>query len=324
MSRPQIERILTLDRLIRDRQYPNADSMAAHFETSRRVVFNDRKFLVERLGAPLEFDRARRGWFYSEPSWVLPATMVTQGELLAFFLSIEVARRNLGGALEETLARAVQKIARTLPSEVEVEFSSLHAHLSFTSPTWAGADEKTLLALHQAIQGRRCVEIDYHTFSTGKRSTRVVHPHHLHNARGDWYLIAFDSSRQEMRTFHVGRIARHQVLERRFTRDLSFDAGEWHRQSFVTELSETSEDVVVRFDEYQARYIRERRWHETQSLEELPDGGLILRFRSSGLNEVRRWVMQYGAHAQVLAPLSLRQDVREEIEKMRKTYEEES
>lgn len=323
MSRPQIERILLLDRLIRDRQYPSADSMAAHFEISRRVVFNDRKFLVERLGAPLEFDRARRGWYYSEPSWVLPATMVTQGELLAFFLSVEVARRNLGGALEETLARAVQKIARTLPSEVEVEFSSLHAHLSFTSPSWAGTDEGTLLALHHAIQGRRCVEISYHTFSTGQHSTRVVQPYHLHNSRGDWYLIAFDSSRQAMRTFHIGRIERFQVLEGYFTRDESFNAGDWHRQSFVTELSDVSEDIAIRFDTYQARYIRERHWHETQSLEELEEGGLILRFRSSGLGEVRRWVMQYGAHAQVLAPPSLRRDVRAEIEKMRQTYEEE-
>ena len=42
--------------------------------------------------------------------------------------------------------------------------------------------------------------------------------------------------------------------------------------------------------------------HETQEpLEELPDGGVILRFRAGGLGEVKRWVMQWGAHAKVLA-----------------------
>jgi predicted DNA-binding transcriptional regulator YafY len=42
--------------------------------------------------------------------------------------------------------------------------------------------------------------------------------------------------------------------------------------------------------------------------------------QTSGLGEVRRWVMQYGGHAEVLAPAALRQAVIEEVRRMAEVY----
>ena len=69
---------------------------------------------------------------------------------------------------------------------------------------------------------------------------------------------------------------------------------------------------MIWFDNYQARYIRARQWHPTQTIDEHDDGTLTLRFRSGALAEVRRWVMSYGSHAEVLAPAELRAEVNEE------------
>lgn len=93
-------------------------------------------------------------------------------------------------------------------------------------------------------------------------------------------------------------------------------------QAFIAERGEEPLGVAIKFDSYQARYIRERRWHPTQEIEELPDGGLILRFCVGGLDEVKRWVMGYGSHAEVLAPESLRQAVKEELKQMATLYKE--
>ena len=69
------------------------------------------------------------------------------------------------------------------------------------------------------------------------------------------------------------------------------------------------------------RWIRERQWHPSQQIEELPSGGLILRLRVGGVDEVKRWIMGYGYHAEVLQPESLRAQFKDEAEKMRKIYE---
>ena len=106
-QRQQLERIFEIDRRIKAGEYPNADRLAGSLEVSRRVIFKDREFMVNRLGAPIEYDRERGGWYYTNKIWTLPNIMVSEGELLAFFLSVEVARRYIGTALEESLRSAV-------------------------------------------------------------------------------------------------------------------------------------------------------------------------------------------------------------------------
>jgi predicted DNA-binding transcriptional regulator YafY len=172
-----------------------------------------------------------------------------------------------------------------------------------------------LTELHRAVQGQLQVRMRYYTASRDDWSERTVNPHHLYNMRGDWYLFAYDQMRAEMRNFHLGRVEWWQVLAEGFERVPNFSPGEWMRSAFQTERGGEPQDVEIRFDAYQARWIRERRWHETQEdpLEELSDGGVILRFRTGGLDEVRRWVMQYGHHAEVLRPESLRQEVAGEL-----------
>ena len=58
-QRQQLERIMEIDRRIRQGEYPHADRMAELLEVSRRVIYNDRSFMIYRLGAPIEFDRKR-------------------------------------------------------------------------------------------------------------------------------------------------------------------------------------------------------------------------------------------------------------------------
>jgi predicted DNA-binding transcriptional regulator YafY len=61
--------------------------------------------------------------------------------------------------------------------------------------------------------------------------------------------------------------------------------------------------------------------HPTERREEMADGGLRIRLRVTALDGVKRFVMQYGAHARVIAPEELRHSVREEVAKMRALYE---
>ncbi|WP_231968021.1 helix-turn-helix transcriptional regulator [Thermanaeromonas toyohensis] len=319
-SRQQLERILEIDRQIRALKYPNARSLAQELEVSERTIYQDRQFLVDRLGAPLAYDRKRGGWYYTDPNWALPSVLVTEGELLAFFLSVEIAKRYLGTAFEAPLRSAVEKITAGLKGQVEVSLKELQECYIFAPPSVVSVKEELLLDLYRAIQQCRQVKIRYFTASRGCWQVRVVEPYHLYNLRGDWYLIAFDHLRGEMRIFHAGRIDQWEVLSKVFTRDPQFSVEEWMAQAFVAERGEEPVEVVIKFDPYQARYIRERRWHSTQEIEELPGGGLLLCFFTGGLDEVKRWVMGYGSHAEVLAPTSLRQAVEEEIERMMQLY----
>ncbi len=57
-----------------------------------------------------------------------------------------------------------------------------------------------------------------------------------------------------------------------------------------------------------ARYVRERTFHPTQQLHDLPDGGVELRFKAAGL-ELPRFVLEWGPRVEVIEPAWLREDV---------------
>ena len=323
-QRQQLERIFEIDRQIRAGLHPTADSLAQELEVSRRVIFNDRQFLRDRLGAPLAFDRQGGGWSYTESTWVLPTALVTEGELLALFLSIEVAQRYMGTVFEEPLKATVAKFARSAQGQVSIDLDALRARYTFAQPASVAANEETLLGLDQAITQRRAVHMRYYTASRGQSGERIVHPHHLHNVEGDWHLFAFDRKSRKIKTFHVGRIETWRLMDEIFLREPNFHARELIRSVFQSEEAPQPVQVVVKFDAYQARYIRERQWHETQRIEEQPDGALLLCFQAGGLGEVKRWVMRYGSHAEVLEPKALRWEVAEDVRRMVELYQAES
>lgn len=319
-QRQQLERIMEIDRRIRDGEYPNPNQLARDLEVSRRVIFVDRDFMINRLGAPIEYDRVRGGWFYADETWVLPGIIVTQGELLAFFLSVEVAKRYLGTGLEETLRTAVEKLSKNVKGSITVDLDTLRSHYSFSAPTLLAANERALLDLHHAIAGSNKVWMRYYTASRDEHTERTIHPYHLTNIRGDWYLIAYDEFREEIRNFAINRIEKWDVKSNTFKRDPGFSIANYMASGFQAEHGGDVAEVVIQFAPQAARYVREKRWHDSQVIEEKGDGGIILKFQTSGLGEVKRWVLQYGGGAEVLEPANLRIELHNEINSMLANY----
>lgn len=321
-QRQQLERIMEIDRSIRAGEYPNADRLAEFLEVSRRVIFNDREFMINRLGAPMEFDRAKGGWYYTDQTWVLPGMIVTEGELMAFFLSVEISKRFLGSNLESSLRSAVEKISKGVKGPVSVDMDTLRSHYTFSEPSFNGIEESTLLDLHNAIIHRQNVWIRYYAATNREVTERTIEPYQLHSVRGDWYLIAYDLLRNDFRNFRVERMQKCKILPEKFIRDKEAQANERMKNSFLADRDGEVQKVSIWFSPEQAYYIRERKWHPSQQIQENEDGSILLHLESAGMAALKRWVLQYASHALVLSPQSLREDIIEEIKKMQHRYAE--
>jgi predicted DNA-binding transcriptional regulator YafY len=84
--------------------------------------------------------------------------------------------------------------------------------------------------------------------------------------------------------------------------------------------------VEVEFDPQQARYARERTFHLTQQRQELPDGGLRLTVETTeaALEQVARWLMQYGPQARALRPPALCAMLRKQLRRAAALYDQEA
>lgn len=66
-----VERIIWLHKRIKDGYYPNAMRLSERFGISHRQAQRDCDYLKRKLEAPIAFDRAKQGYYYTE-SFSLP------------------------------------------------------------------------------------------------------------------------------------------------------------------------------------------------------------------------------------------------------------
>ncbi|MBC7345024.1 MAG: WYL domain-containing protein, partial [Clostridia bacterium] len=151
-------------------------------------------------------------------------------------------------------------------------------------------------------------------------SERYLDPYHVRYHQGAWYLIAYCHTRAEVRIFALDRIRELKVMEERFEPVNDFSLEEYLGLSMGIERGYGVWEVAIKFTPFQARWIRERKWHASQEMEELDDGSLILKLKVAGLNEVKRWVLSFGKEAEVLAPPELREEIAAELAAMVALY----
>ena len=82
--------------------------------------------------------------------------------------------------------------------------------------------------------------------------------------------------------------------------------------------------VHVRFTPYQARWIKEEKWHNSQILIERADGSLDVRFQATGLPDITRRILSYGGECEVISPPVLRDKVTSEARRMTLLYQDEA
>ena len=305
-----------LDAQIRAQRYPNAERMAAELGISRRQAFADCAHLRREMEAPVASDAEKGGWYYTEPDYVaLPLLYLSEEEAVALRRALAVSAAHLSPTETEPLHRLTERLAVHTPALRTTGRESVGGASPHPAPS-AVASPQLLSDVDRAVHRRYRLRLLYWGQHRGAETDRVVRPYHLHlDDGGDRYLIAHCEWRNELRTFLLGRVREWTVLEPdyAFARPGDFDGPTLIRQGFHLQHGGGElEEVQIRFSPRQARWIRERVYHPTQAIDELPDGGLVLSLRVTGLEEVRRWVLGYGREAEVLTPLSLREAVHAE------------
>ncbi len=319
-----LERVFWIDLQIRANRHPNNTTIAAHFEITTKTAQRTIEFMRDRMRLPIEYFAADRGYRYTEPVYGLPAIELTEGDLIAILLAEKLSRQYRGTAIGHHVEQAFGKVLSAMTNTLSLDLGALSEAHSFEAAATTELDPDLFSRLGRAAIERRRIEMTYFTAGRGELTQRKADPLHLRNSLGDWYLVAWDHLRNAPRDFLVSRIRELIVTEEHFEWPAGFELNEYLNQGFGMIRGREPINVEIIFDEYQSRWMRERtKFHPTEAREELPDGRLRVRMQVTALDGVKRFVMQYGAHATVVEPKELRDSIREEIEAMNQLYREE-
>lgn len=297
--------------------YPNCSTLARHLEVCSKTVQRDLEFMRDRLNLPLEYDAMHKGYRYTEDVESFPTLRITEGELFALMVAEKALQQYRGTPFEARLVGALRKLEQALPDAVSLNLSQWEQAVTFRTTAEPLVNVPPILeALTRAAQKRERLRIRYRKPGSRDAEEREVDPYQLANVDGDWYLFAFDHLRKAIRRFVPARITTVESVGETFERPAKFELEKLLRDSFGVHSREGEFKVVLRFDEKVADYLREKKWHNSQRLVELPGGGVEMHLELGSLQEVQRWVLGWGGAVRVIAPPELADAVRRSAEQI--------
>ncbi|MEO6246372.1 MAG: WYL domain-containing transcriptional regulator [Opitutaceae bacterium] len=319
-SRPPLERMLRIHEELRRGAFTNCSKLATKLEVSRKTIARDIAFMRDRLELPIEFDAPINAYRYTQPVSAFPTVQVSEGELLALLVARKALEQYRGTPFHRQLEASFDKLTGGLKDRITFKPADELQSVSFKNSGLGKADLEIFNALSAAVLRQHEAEFDYRKPGEKKAERRRVQPYHLAHRENLWYLVAFDSERGALRTFALPRISKPEVKKTTFTRPADFSPEKFFATALGVLGGERDYRVVVRFSAAVADRVREREWHESQEMAALSDGGLDLTLRLGALPEIERWVLTWGADAEVLEPKELRNRVKATVALLVKKY----
>jgi len=304
--------------LIASRRGKSVPELAEMVECHTRTVYRDLEAL-QFAGFPVttERDGHRMVWSLLDgPHHTLPIPL-SLPELLALYFGRRLAGGLKGTVFHDALESLFEKIKALLPGEMIQQLERAQEGLAVgTTPVKPHAAYRGMIDIvNRAISQRRRLDMTYRAMRDRAETSRRVAPYRLLFFDGAFYLIGYCGLRQDIRVFALDRIRRLNLTDEPFDLPVDMILDDFLKSSFGVFLGPPTK-VRVRFAAEIAGYIAEKTWHASQKLRPQKDGSMIFEAEVAGTEEIKRWILTWGARAMVLAPESLRDELRREAEAM--------
>lgn len=304
-----------IQHLARSRAGIGLDELADELGCVRRTVYRDLDALMY-AGFPLVSEKRDAKVYYRFlDSFKLGDVPFTADEVMALAFSEDLLRTLEGTVFHDSIRSALAKIRSGLGDELSGYLDGLaEVFRVLPGPHKRYADcRDTIHTLNDAVLARRTVSMRYRTGRTGEEADRGLDPYRVWYRSGGLYVIGHDHRSGEIRTFAVDRILSIEPTDARFEVPESFDFDAYTASSFGV-IAEPASKVRIAFTPAWAPHVRERSWHASQQLTDCADGGVELTLEVGATVDLASWILSFGAGAEVLEPITLREQVEAEHE----------
>jgi len=288
--------------------------LAEECDVDRRTIYRDIDFLCEQ-GIPIW---QKDGRFGINRTRYLSTVHLSFHEAIALMLAGLLLSRTIDER-NPHVTTALRKLAVTLPQPVMP-----HLKRAADRVQTHGDGQQQVAVLEALAEGwgtGRKVRVGYRSPRSGALRERTIAPYALEPTPSGIYVIGHDDWADDIRTFKLDRLESADVLQhRRFTVPEAFDLEAHLASGWRIMAGDKISEVVLRFTPEVASHIHERQWHPTQTLEELDDGGCLLRVQVAQPQEMQPFIRSWGAQVEVLQPEWLRHQIAAEMHLAAKQY----
>ena len=289
-------KILTL--LLQKRKI-TANEIASRYDVSVRTVY---RYIEEMnvCGVPVDVARGRYGGVTIADTFRLPTGYFTREEYSATINALEAMASQIS---DESVISAKEKLESRQKNEKRE--LSVSGNIIVDGGAWGDSGKFTekMKVCEQAVNSCKCLMIDYIS-REGEHSKRVIDPYVLIFKQNVWYVWAFCHTKQEFRTFKIGRIKSatftgSEFKKKEFNRDdigLNF----YYKDDELIDVTlEIEKNMLADAEEWLGIDNIEPRGNGFVASLTLPDDGVLV-----------NKILSYGGAVKVISPPELKERVK--------------
>ncbi|MFN4120780.1 helix-turn-helix transcriptional regulator [Acidovorax sp.] len=217
-------RLLRLLSLLQTRSHWMGQDLAERLEVHPRTLRRDIDRL-RQLGYPVEASSGVAGGYAFRAGQALPPLLLDDGEALAVSIALRTATAGAVGGIEEPALRALVKLEQAMPARLRQQVDALRSTIQPLDRVGPVVEVSVLAALASACRDQLRTEFHYED-GKGRSAQRSVEPQGVVHTGQRWYLVAWDRTRGDWRTFRIDRIVGTPQLGAHFAPRASPDGGD--------------------------------------------------------------------------------------------------
>lgn len=279
-------------------------------EVSRRTVIRDIDELSLNYGIGEE-EREGRVYYFAD-KYTLKNVNLTIEDLASLAFAKEMLGEYVHLEIGKHAVSFIEKIIEHSDSLNRLQFEKLCGYFKKGNKRNGSedyVDRNTEKIIQNAIDNRNKLEIEYYSFTSDEYTSRIICPYRMLLIDSYLCVEGYCELRKEVRRFRLSRIKKSRLLDSKFNQEEVTE-----QETFLKLGGEHIEEMELLFMGDSIRYIKEYEAGRAKWLKET-EKGLYFYQETALAPDVIRWIRGFGPDVEVIKPIWLSEQLREEAKK---------
>ncbi len=162
-------------------------------------------------------------------------------------------------------------------------------------------------AVERSIEKNYELKIEY-TPLVGEPLTRVIQPYKLYSYNNAWYFIGYDTEDANFFYYKLNRIKKLTETTKKFKKKFYYSESDY-LDSFGMKQNGEWYPIKLKISGFYATIVKEHVYGKNQTIEELPDGSVILSCEMQNKDRIESFALSLGNYCDIVEPDWLKKTV---------------
>ena len=286
---------------------------------SNSMFTKDIENMRRAYSAPILYNRASKGYCYTEPDFSISTFPLSHDEIEALDFSTALFQQLKHTKMFYHFETAINKVIEgyrisKIIGKSETQLLQVEEPVKTEGSNW-------LEPILKAIVDKDSLSIVYRGFGRPEKE-HLMSPYLLKEYRNRWYVVGYSATAKNILVLALDRINGISKSKEKFVMDETFTPSTFFEYSFgITQINDgKAATVELLFTPQQAHYVLSQPLHHSQQTIKHDENGLHIKLAVYLTPELIMSILSYADNVKVLAPEELIEQISQQITNMSRLY----